>query len=88
MCVLAHVCECVCVCLCVCVRVCVCVSVCVCTDSELVVCFCTTMTTQGEANFETSEKKCPQDFALWKASKPGEPSWESPWGQGRPGLGG
>jgi len=25
------------------------------------------------------------DFALWKASKPGEPSWESPWGQGRPG---
>ncbi len=26
-----------------------------------------------------------QDFALWKAAKPGEPSWESPWGQGRPG---
>ena len=25
------------------------------------------------------------DFALWKASKPGEPSWASPWGQGRPG---
>ena len=25
------------------------------------------------------------DFALWKAAKPGEPSWESPWGQGRPG---
>eukprot|EP00967_Tisochrysis_lutea_P006148 scaffold7290_cov21-Tisochrysis_lutea.AAC.1 len=39
----------------------------------------------GEANFETREKKCPQDFALWKASKPGEPSWPSPWGQGRPG---
>jgi len=40
---------------------------------------------EGEANFETREKKCPQDFALWKASKPGEPSWPSPWGQGRPG---
>ena len=26
------------------------------------------------------EKKSPTDFALWKASKPGEPSWESPWG--------
>ena len=30
-------------------------------------------------------KKSPMDFALWKAAKPGEPSWESPWGQGRPG---
>ncbi|MBI5343920.1 MAG: cysteine--tRNA ligase [Deltaproteobacteria bacterium] len=30
-------------------------------------------------------KKDPLDFALWKASKPGEPSWESPWGAGRPG---
>ncbi|MDR2404992.1 MAG: cysteine--tRNA ligase [Deltaproteobacteria bacterium] len=30
-------------------------------------------------------KKNPADFALWKASKPGEPSWESPWGPGRPG---
>lgn len=30
-------------------------------------------------------KKNPLDFALWKASKPGEPSWESPWGEGRPG---
>lgn len=30
-------------------------------------------------------KKEPMDFALWKAAKPGEPSWESPWGQGRPG---
>jgi len=30
-------------------------------------------------------KKSPLDFALWKAAKPGEPSWESPWGQGRPG---
>jgi cysteinyl-tRNA synthetase len=32
-----------------------------------------------------SEKRHPNDFALWKASKPGEPSWESPWGPGRPG---
>jgi cysteinyl-tRNA synthetase len=32
-----------------------------------------------------SRKKNPADFALWKASKPGEPSWPSPWGQGRPG---
>lgn len=30
-------------------------------------------------------KKDPMDFALWKSSKPGEPSWDSPWGQGRPG---
>jgi cysteinyl-tRNA synthetase len=30
-------------------------------------------------------KRDPMDFALWKASKPGEPSWESPWGPGRPG---
>lgn len=35
---------------------------------------------------EVDEKKRdPLDFALWKAAKPGEPSWESPWGQGRPG---
>ena len=31
------------------------------------------------------EKKSPADFALWKAAKPGEPFWDSPWGQGRPG---
>ncbi len=31
------------------------------------------------------EKENPMDFALWKAAKPGEPSWENPWGQGRPG---
>ncbi|TET50201.1 MAG: cysteine--tRNA ligase [Dehalococcoidia bacterium] len=31
------------------------------------------------------KKEYPLDFALWKASKPGEPSWESPWGRGRPG---
>ena len=30
-------------------------------------------------------KKEPMDFALWKSAKPGEPYWESPWGQGRPG---
>lgn len=31
------------------------------------------------------EKRDPLDFALWKAAKPGEPSWPSPWGDGRPG---
>ncbi|HSH14291.1 MAG TPA: cysteine--tRNA ligase, partial [Desulfurivibrionaceae bacterium] len=31
------------------------------------------------------EKENPMDFALWKGSKPGEPTWESPWGPGRPG---
>lgn len=31
------------------------------------------------------EKQDPLDFALWKAQKPGEPAWESPWGLGRPG---
>ncbi|AIS53211.1 cysteine--tRNA ligase CysS [Thermoanaerobacter kivui] len=31
------------------------------------------------------EKKNPMDFVLWKAQKPGEPAWESPWGKGRPG---
>jgi cysteinyl-tRNA synthetase len=30
-------------------------------------------------------KRDPRDFALWKAAKPGEPSWETPWGPGRPG---
>jgi cysteinyl-tRNA synthetase len=38
------------------------------------------------ARIEPGEKKeHPGDFALWKASKPGEPSWDSPWGKGRPG---
>jgi cysteinyl-tRNA synthetase len=32
-----------------------------------------------------TEKRNPQDFVLWKFSKPGEPLWESPWGEGRPG---
>ena len=35
-------------------------------------------------NFEDA-KRDPLDFALWKAAKPGEPSWPSPWGEGRPG---
>jgi cysteinyl-tRNA synthetase len=34
---------------------------------------------------EDSKKRHPLDFALWKAAKPGEPEWTSPWGQGRPG---
>ncbi len=38
------------------------------------------------ARVEVDERKQnPMDFALWKSSKPGEPSWESPWGPGRPG---
>jgi cysteinyl-tRNA synthetase len=38
------------------------------------------------ARIETSSlKRNPGDFALWKSSKPGEPSWDSPWGPGRPG---
>ena len=41
---------------------------------------------QAGARVEIDEKKeDPLDFALWKASKPGEPFWESPWGKGRPG---
>ncbi|HUK55675.1 MAG TPA: cysteine--tRNA ligase [Nitrospiria bacterium] len=41
---------------------------------------------QAGARVEPDErKKNPLDFALWKAAKPGEPSWESPWGPGRPG---
>jgi cysteinyl-tRNA synthetase len=34
---------------------------------------------------EEGKKEYPLDFALWKAAKPGEPFWPSPWGQGRPG---
>jgi cysteinyl-tRNA synthetase len=34
---------------------------------------------------DTYEKEDARDFALWKSAKPGEPSWESPWGKGRPG---
>ncbi len=41
---------------------------------------------EAGARVEVNEtKEHPMDFALWKAAKPGEPSWESPWGQGRPG---
>ena len=42
--------------------------------------------TQEDFVFEDeAEKESPLDFALWKAKKPGEPSWDSRWGQGRPG---
>jgi len=41
---------------------------------------------ESGARIDVSEiKRDPLDFALWKASKPGEPFWESPWGKGRPG---
>jgi cysteinyl-tRNA synthetase len=41
---------------------------------------------QAGARVEVDERKrAPADFALWKGAKPGEPSWESPWGPGRPG---
>ncbi len=41
---------------------------------------------QAGARIDVDDRKrSPLDFALWKASKPGEPSWDSPWGKGRPG---
>lgn len=42
---------------------------------------------QSSGEVESSEtfKRAPQDFALWKSAKPGEPSWPTPWGAGRPG---
>jgi len=41
---------------------------------------------QAGARVEVDERKRhPMDFALWKGAKPGEPSWDSPWGKGRPG---
>lgn len=41
---------------------------------------------QAGARIEVNTAKHhPMDFALWKAAKPGEPSWDSPWGKGRPG---
>lgn len=41
---------------------------------------------EAGARVDVSERKeNPVDFALWKAAKPGEPSWDSPWGKGRPG---
>lgn len=43
------------------------------------------LASESESNFDSREKQNNCDFALWKASKIGEPFWESPWGQGRPG---
>jgi cysteinyl-tRNA synthetase len=40
---------------------------------------------EGALSLQLGAKRSPMDFALWKASKAGEPSWDSPWGQGRPG---
>lgn len=41
---------------------------------------------EGEGSLtKGSGKRSNNDFALWKASKPGEPAWDSPWGEGRPG---
>ncbi|EDW61126.1 cysteine--tRNA ligase, cytoplasmic [Drosophila virilis] len=50
----------------------------------------TTSLQEGEGDLSVtadrlSEKRSPNDFALWKASKAGEPWWDSPWGHGRPG---
>jgi cysteinyl-tRNA synthetase len=39
----------------------------------------------GNRDLQGSGKRSPADFALWKAAKPGEPKWDSPWGPGRPG---
>ena len=40
---------------------------------------------QSAADADETFKKDPRDFALWKAAKPGDPSWPTPWGPGRPG---
>ena len=45
----------------------------------------TALASEGESNFGSKDKRNKRDFALWKASKAGEPSWPSPWGRGRPG---
>jgi len=39
----------------------------------------------GERVALDRRKRNPSDFALWKSAKPGEPTWDSPWGPGRPG---
>ncbi|RPH29702.1 cysteine--tRNA ligase [Buttiauxella warmboldiae] len=39
----------------------------------------------ARVEIEANVKRNPMDFVLWKMSKPGEPSWQSPWGEGRPG---
>jgi cysteinyl-tRNA synthetase len=41
--------------------------------------------TQGDGGGMAERKRASADFALWKSAKPGEPSWSSPWGNGRPG---
>ena len=43
------------------------------------------MSNQGRQVMNDGEKRNPMDFAVWKAAKPGEISWDSPWGKGRPG---
>ena len=40
---------------------------------------------QSAEDIENTFKRDPRDFALWKSAKPGEPSWPTPWGDGRPG---
>ena len=40
---------------------------------------------QSSEDSDSTHKKDPKDFALWKAAKKGDPSWPTPWGQGRPG---
>jgi len=40
---------------------------------------------QSAEDADLTNKKDPRDFALWKAAKPGDPSWPTPWGPGRPG---
>jgi len=40
---------------------------------------------EGALAVEDAEKRNPNDFAMWKKSKPGEPAWDSKWGKGRPG---
>jgi len=40
---------------------------------------------QSAEDTENTFKRDPRDFALWKSAKPGEPSWPTPWGDGRPG---
>jgi cysteinyl-tRNA synthetase len=49
-----------------------------------------TLLAEGEGElsgtYKATNKKSPKDFALWKKAKPGEPTWDSPWGPGRPGT--
>jgi len=49
-----------------------------------VVSFCSLIVVSGSLSSKSGRRSA-SDFALWKASKPGEPSWPSPWGAGRPG---